>query len=101
MERRKGQVLALAGPHEIGPEEAHEERAEPDGGDRHFIIAASFWCSAFQNSVTWGSFTYTAGRDGKVVRIDPGETAVGRCAARNGHDALEDEREAHKVEREG
>lgn len=67
----------------------------------HFIVAASLWCSAFQNSMTWGSFTYTVGRDGKVVRIDPKETAVGRCAARNGHDALDVEREAHKVEREG
>jgi hypothetical protein len=36
----------------------------------HFIVAASFWCSAFQNSMTWGSFTYTVGRDGKVVRMD-------------------------------
>jgi hypothetical protein len=37
----------------------------------HFVVAASFWCSAFQRSMTWGSFTYTVGRDGKVARIDP------------------------------
>jgi ceramide glucosyltransferase len=33
----------------------------------HFIVAASLWCSLFQKSMTWGSFTYTVGRDGKVV----------------------------------
>ena len=43
----------------------------------HFVIAASFWCSAFQSTMTWGSFTYTVGRDGKLVRIDP-ENAHGR-----------------------
>ncbi|MGA2480429.1 MAG: glycosyltransferase family 2 protein [Spirochaetia bacterium] len=37
----------------------------------HFVIAASFWCSAFMNTMTWGSFTFTVGRDGKVVKIDP------------------------------
>lgn len=50
----------------------------------HFIVAASFWCSAFRSTMTWGAFNYTVGRDGKVVRIDPGETAVGRHAPRNG-----------------
>jgi hypothetical protein len=37
----------------------------------HFVIAASFWCSAFMKTMTWGSFTFTVGRDGKVVRMDP------------------------------
>jgi cellulose synthase/poly-beta-1,6-N-acetylglucosamine synthase-like glycosyltransferase len=37
----------------------------------HFVIAASFWCSAFMSTMTWGSFTFTVGRDGKVSRIDP------------------------------
>jgi len=36
----------------------------------HFIVAASLWYSAFQSSMTWGSFTYTVGRDGKVIRVD-------------------------------
>ena len=36
----------------------------------HFVIAASFWASAMQNRMTWGSFTFTVDRDGKVVRID-------------------------------
>jgi cellulose synthase/poly-beta-1,6-N-acetylglucosamine synthase-like glycosyltransferase len=48
----------------------------------HFVVAASFWCSAFQRSMTWGSFTYTVDRDGKVARIDPGESATGRLAVR-------------------
>jgi hypothetical protein len=44
----------------------------------HFIVAASLWFSAFQTTMTWGSFTYTVGHDGKVIRIDHGETATGR-----------------------
>ena len=37
----------------------------------HFIVALVYWRSAFQSTLTWGSFTYTVGRDGKVVRVDP------------------------------
>jgi hypothetical protein len=50
----------------------------------HFVIAASFWCSAFQKSMTWGSFTYTVGRDGKVVGIGAGESQSGRLRAGRG-----------------
>lgn len=46
----------------------------------HFVVTASFWVSAFQTAMTWGSFTYRVGRDGKVVRIDPGTTGGG-CQA--------------------
>jgi glycosyltransferase involved in cell wall biosynthesis len=38
----------------------------------HFMIAASFWRPLFKNNtMTWGSFTYTVGRNKKVVRIEP------------------------------
>ena len=38
----------------------------------HFIIAASFWRPLVKNNtMTWGSFTYTIGRDKKVLRIEP------------------------------
>jgi hypothetical protein len=37
----------------------------------HFVIAGSYWRAAFRNTMTWGSFTFTVGRDGKVSRIDP------------------------------
>ena len=46
----------------------------------HFIVTACFWCSAFQSSMTWGWFTYSIGRNGKVERIDPTERTPGRPA---------------------
>jgi hypothetical protein len=43
----------------------------------HFVIASSFWASVFQSStMTWGSFTYTVGRDKKVQRIEAGPAAA-------------------------
>jgi hypothetical protein len=37
----------------------------------HFIVTACIWGSAFQNAMTWGSFTYTVNRDGKLVARRP------------------------------
>ena len=47
----------------------------------HLVVATSFWVSAFQTSMTWGSFTYKVGRDGKVIRIETGSARIGDGSA--------------------